>query len=125
MPESVRAYRWLPLTAALPSCSAVIHHGGAGSTLSALAAGVPQVIVPQGADQFLNAASVSERGCATSADMAPTAIRAGLRRALSGEFDRAAREVRDEIALLASPTDIAARLAEHITNRGDARPMRA
>jgi UDP:flavonoid glycosyltransferase YjiC (YdhE family) len=115
LPESVRAYRWLPLTAALPSCSVVIHHGGAGSTLSALAAGVPQVVVPQGADQFLNAASVSERGCAMTADQAPAAIRDGLRRALSGEFGQAAREVRDEISRLPSPTVIAARLAEHLT----------
>ncbi len=115
LPDSVRAYRWLPLTAALPSCSVMIHHGGAGTTLSALAAGVAQVIVPQGADQFLNAATVSQRGCAVTADPAPTAIRAGLGRALSGEFDEAAREVRDEIAMLATPADIAARLAEHIT----------
>jgi UDP:flavonoid glycosyltransferase YjiC (YdhE family) len=121
LPEAVRAYRWLPLTAALPTCSAVIHHGGAGTTLSALAAGVPQVVVPQGADQFLNAASVSERGCAMTADMAPPAIRAGLRRALSGEFDAAARDVCEEIGLLPSPTDIAARLADHITNSG--RPL--
>lgn len=116
LPESVRAYRWLPLTTALPTCSVMIHHGGAGTTLSALAAGVPQVIVPQGADQFVNAASVSERGCAMTADLAPTAIRAALRRALSGEFDAATREVREEIALLPSPTDIAAQLADHITN---------
>ncbi len=116
LPESVRAYRWLPLTTALPTCSVMIHHGGAGTTLSALAAGVPQVIVPQGADQFVNAASVSERGCAMTADLAPTAIRAALRRALSGEFDAATRQVREEIALLPSPTDIAAQLADHITN---------
>jgi UDP:flavonoid glycosyltransferase YjiC (YdhE family) len=93
----------------------VIHHGGAGSTLSALAAGVPQVVVPQGADQFLNAAAVSQRGCATTTDTVPTAIQDGLRRALSGEFDQAAREVREEIAALPSPTVIAARLAEHLT----------
>jgi UDP:flavonoid glycosyltransferase YjiC (YdhE family) len=99
----------------------VIHHEGAGTTLSALAAGVPQVVVPQGADQFLNAASVSERGCATTADMASTAIRAGLRRALSGEFDAATRDVREEIGLLPSPTDVAARLADHIANSG--RPL--
>jgi UDP:flavonoid glycosyltransferase YjiC (YdhE family) len=115
LPESVRAYQWLPLTAALPSCSVVIHHGGAGSTLSSLAAGVPQVVVPQGADQFLNAAAVSQRGCATTTDAVPTAIQDGLRRALCGEFDHAAREVREEIAVLPSPTVIAARLVEHLT----------
>jgi hypothetical protein len=55
-----------------------------------------------------------------TADQAPAAIRDSLRRALSGEFDQAAREVRDEIALLPSPAVIAARLAEHLPNRGDA-----
>jgi UDP:flavonoid glycosyltransferase YjiC (YdhE family) len=114
LPGSMRAYRWLPLSAALPTCSVVIHHGGAGTTLSALAAGLPQVVVPQGADQFLNAASVSRRGCAVTAD-APATIREGLRRALGGEFDHAVREVRDEIALLPSPATIAARLVEHLT----------
>lgn len=115
LPASVRAYQWLPLAAALPTCAVVIHHGGAGTTLSALVAGIPQVVVPQGADQFLNAASVSQRGCGGTAEMAPAAIRECLHRALSGEFDRAAREVREEIAMLASPTDIAARLVEHLT----------
>ncbi|MFY9806165.1 MAG: glycosyltransferase, partial [Pseudonocardiaceae bacterium] len=120
LPESVWAYRWLPLAAALPSCAVVIHHGGAGSTLSALVAGTPQVVVPQGADQFINAASVSRRGCAVTADPPPAGIGEALRRALSGEFDRAAREVRNEIALLPSPTVIAARLTEQVRSHGDA-----
>lgn len=118
LPGSVQAYRWLPLSAALPTCSAVIHHGGAGTTLSALAAGVPQVVVPQGADQFLNAASVSRRGCAVTADATPASIREGLRRTLCGEFDQAVREVRDEIALLPSPATVAAGLAGHLTTQG-------
>ncbi len=82
------------------------------------------MVVPQGADQFLNAASGSEQGSAMTADMAPTSIRAGLRRALSGEFDAATREVREEIALQPSPTDIAARLADHVTDRGGALEVR-
>jgi UDP:flavonoid glycosyltransferase YjiC (YdhE family) len=114
LPGSVRAYQWLPLSATLPTCSVVIHHGGAGTTLSALAAGVPQVVVPQGADQFLNAESVSRRGCAMTADLAPVAINECLRRALSGELDRAAKEVRDEIATLATPSEIAIRLVRHL-----------
>ncbi len=34
-----------------PRCAAVVHHGGAGTTGAALAAGVPAVVVPFGVDQ--------------------------------------------------------------------------
>jgi FkbM family methyltransferase len=35
-----------------PRCSAVVHHGAAGTTATALRAGVPAVIVPHNSDQF-------------------------------------------------------------------------
>ncbi|MEV6348138.1 glycosyltransferase [Actinoplanes sp. NPDC051851] len=37
--------------ALFPRVSAVVHHGGAGTTTAAALAGVPQVILPQGGDQ--------------------------------------------------------------------------
>lgn len=40
------AHSWL-----YPRCSAVVHHGGAGTTAAALAAGVPAVVVPFHGDQ--------------------------------------------------------------------------
>jgi EryCIII-like glycosyltransferase len=52
LPASVHAHPSVPLTAALPQCAAIVHHGGAGTCLAALTAGAPQVIIPQGADQF-------------------------------------------------------------------------
>jgi UDP:flavonoid glycosyltransferase YjiC (YdhE family) len=42
----------------LPYCSAVVTHGGHGTVLKALAAGVPLVIAPLGRDQPDNAARV-------------------------------------------------------------------
>ncbi|GMO20095.1 MAG: glycosyltransferase [Spirochaetaceae bacterium] len=36
----------------LPLCSAIIHHGGAGTTHSAARAGIPQLVVPMIIDQF-------------------------------------------------------------------------
>ena len=42
--------------------SAIIHHGGAGTTASALHAGVPQVIIPHFGDQFLWAREVRKLG---------------------------------------------------------------
>ena len=44
--------------------AAVVHHGGAGTTASALRAGVPQVIVPHIADQFHHAHRLAALGIA-------------------------------------------------------------
>ncbi|HEX9335873.1 MAG TPA: nucleotide disphospho-sugar-binding domain-containing protein, partial [Pseudonocardiaceae bacterium] len=38
LPDNVRAAGWLALNALLPSCSALIHHGGSGTTVTALEA---------------------------------------------------------------------------------------
>ena len=40
----------------LPRCAAVVAHAGSGSVIGSLAHGLPLVLVPQGADQFDNAA---------------------------------------------------------------------
>ena len=40
----------------------IVHHGGTGTVLGALAAGIPQLILPQGADQFFNAQFLTEAG---------------------------------------------------------------
>lgn len=45
-----------------PRCGAVIHHGGAGTTNAALAAGVPSVIVAHGFDQPFHGRRLHELG---------------------------------------------------------------
>jgi UDP:flavonoid glycosyltransferase YjiC (YdhE family) len=68
----------------LPGCSAVITHGGLGTTLRALAHGIPQLILPLGRDQHLNADRVAQLGAgiALSPDSSPAQIHAGLSRLL-------------------------------------------
>ncbi len=78
--------------------------------ISALAFGVPQVIVPRGADQFSNAATIERRGCGLQAGADPAAVRAAVRRALAGEFGAAAAEVRAEIEALPTPAEVAGEL---------------
>jgi rhamnosyltransferase subunit B len=51
-----------PFPALLPRASAVVHHGGIGTTAAAFAAGVPQCISPLAFDQFDNAARVVALG---------------------------------------------------------------
>ena len=46
----------------LPRCSAVVHHGGAGTTGAGLRAGVPSVVVPFGMDQPFWASRVTALG---------------------------------------------------------------
>jgi vancomycin aglycone glucosyltransferase len=48
--------------------AAVVHHGGAGTTTTATRAGVPQLVVPQGADQVYWACRVAELGIGTACD---------------------------------------------------------
>ncbi|HJP78415.1 MAG TPA: nucleotide disphospho-sugar-binding domain-containing protein [Pseudonocardiaceae bacterium] len=62
LPANVRVVGWVPLSALLAVSDAAIHHGGAGTTMTALAAGVPQLVLPQGADQFMNADAVARVG---------------------------------------------------------------
>ncbi|MFJ6944287.1 activator-dependent family glycosyltransferase [Streptomyces wuyuanensis] len=46
VPDNVRVTDFVPLDALLPTCSAVIHQGGAGTFQTAQLHGVPQIIVP-------------------------------------------------------------------------------
>lgn len=48
--------------------AAVVHHGGAGTTTAAARAGVPQVVVPQVADQPYWARRVTELGIGAAHD---------------------------------------------------------
>ena len=115
LPESVRIAGWTPLSALLPTCSAIVHHGGAGTSLTALALGVPQVVLPQGADQPANAAVLAERGLAVLVrpeTISAAAVRDSLSRVLDEPgFGSAAEAVRAEIHAMPSPADVAGSLA--------------
>jgi MGT family glycosyltransferase len=61
-PGNVHVERWVPQQDVLGHASAAVVHGGSGSTLGALAAGIPLVVVPLFADQPQNARRVQEVG---------------------------------------------------------------
>jgi vancomycin aglycone glucosyltransferase len=76
--------------------AAVVHHGGAGTTTTAARAGVPQVVVPQIADQPYWAGRVAELGIGVAHDgSAPTleSLSSALRTALRPETHARATEV--------------------------------
>lgn len=82
-----------PFERVFSRCRAVVHHGGIGTSVQALAAGVPQLIIPRAHDQPDNAARLTRLGVA-----------AVLR---YGNFS-AANAVQKLRALLESPTTAAA-----------------
>ena len=61
-PPNVHLTRWVPQVDAFAAARLVVCHGGSGTTLGALAAGLPLVIVPLFADQAPNARRVAEVG---------------------------------------------------------------
>jgi UDP:flavonoid glycosyltransferase YjiC (YdhE family) len=68
VPPSVRVERWVAQADVMPHTAAMVGHGGAGSTLGALSAGVPLALVPLFADQFHNARLVAELGAGIALD---------------------------------------------------------
>ena len=62
-PANTWATRWWPQAAAMRAARLVIGHGGFGTTMTALAAGIPQLVLPLfSSDQFLNAERVEAVG---------------------------------------------------------------
>ena len=61
-PDNVTVTRWVRHADVLPHCSAVITHGGHGTVMKALIAGVPLIVVPLGRDQPDNAGRVVYAG---------------------------------------------------------------
>jgi UDP:flavonoid glycosyltransferase YjiC (YdhE family) len=51
-PREILSTDWVPFDWLFPRVSAVIHHGGAGTTAASLRAGLPTIIVPYFLDQF-------------------------------------------------------------------------
>jgi UDP:flavonoid glycosyltransferase YjiC (YdhE family) len=66
LPQEVRHFDFAPFKELLPRCEALVHHGGIGSLSQAMAAGIPQVIMPMGFDQIDNAHRVWRLGAGDS-----------------------------------------------------------
>lgn len=62
LPEHARHVDFAPFSWLLPRVAALVHHGGIGSMSQAMAAGIPQLIMPMSHDQPDNAARVRRLG---------------------------------------------------------------
>ena len=120
VPDHVSVHPWVSQAELLPQVDVVVHHGGSGTTLGALAAGVPQLMVPQGADQFANAEASPPPGAGVrllpeevDADAIAEQVRRLLPRHGNVDHRDAARAIAEEIAGMPSPATVARRLPEY------------
>ena len=111
-PAHVAVEQYVPQSRVLPHCDLVVSHAGSGTMLAGLAHGLPQLLLPQGADQFLNAAAASHAGVGLS--LAPSAAhessirQAALRLLDDGSYRKAATKVGASITAMPPPEEVAA-----------------
>jgi UDP:flavonoid glycosyltransferase YjiC (YdhE family) len=113
LPENVHALRWVPQADVMAHAAAVVCHGGSGTVLGALAAGVPLAILPLFADQPYNARRVEEIGAGIAVGSAEE-ITGAVKRLLEDPSHRAAAvAIADEVSQL-PPVDAAAGILEEL-----------
>lgn len=121
VPPRIRVESFVPQAGVLPSCDAVVCHGGSGTVFGALAHGLPLVLVPQAADQFDNAARCAAAGAAVVIppdELNPGAVRKALRRVLDEpSFAAAARRLAAEIDEMGTPEQVATAVEEYVGPR--------
>ena len=113
LPTRVRTVGWLPLQLVLPTCAAVVHHGGMGSLLTSLSYGVPQLVLPPAAYDLPYARRVSELSAgrwldpyAVTAEKVRSSTEALLR---DPRYRESARELAAEIAAQPAPAELVGR----------------
>jgi len=120
LPPRFHVVRYVPMSRLLPTCDLAVFHGGSGTMLAALAAGVPLVIVPIAADQHDNAERCQSAGVAQvlSADgLTAESVREAAAEVLGDPSYRvAAATVRDQIAEMPPPAKVLADLERLVAN---------
>jgi MGT family glycosyltransferase len=117
VPANVRVEAWVPQAEVFPHVAAMVCHGGSGTVLGGLAACIPQIVVPFGADQPLNAQSIATLGAGLALNKpdAPT-LRAAIERVLAdSKFADAARLVSREMFTLPTIDEAAAAMLDLAT----------
>ncbi|BFU42709.1 glycosyltransferase [Krasilnikovia sp. MM14-A1004] len=109
---------WVPLDVVATTCDVVVHHGGGVTSLTALNAGLPQLLLPKGAVLVAPAARIAARGAGISLppehETADEIAGAVQRMLADPSFRRRAGDLAAEIATMPPPADLVAVLEKHI-----------
>jgi UDP:flavonoid glycosyltransferase YjiC (YdhE family) len=118
-PANVQIHRFVPQDLLLPECTLAVIHGGAGSTMGALAFGLPLLLIPQGADQFFNTERVVAAGAGIGllpGRFSADSVRQAVRALLDDEGYRgAAQGIAREIAAMPDAADTVVALERLVT----------
>lgn len=121
VPANVRVERFIPQAELLPWCSVVIHHGRSGTMYGSLAHGVPQVVLPQGADHFVNGWLLARCGAGVvigPQEFSSDAVRDGVHQVLEQpSYRETGRRLAEELAALPEPSEVARTLRNRISDR--------
>lgn len=114
LPDNVHPCGWISFGTLTQRCSAAIHHGGSGTMFAAMDSGVPQLVLPQGADQFVNASIAHEAGIGMRAD--PNEVDSVLIKGLLSDdvMRSGAVSTAREMRSMPSPVDVAADLVKFV-----------
>jgi UDP:flavonoid glycosyltransferase YjiC (YdhE family) len=119
--DHVRVVGALNHAAVFPSCRAVVHHGGAGTTSAGMRAGIPTLILWIAFDQTIWADVIKRLKVGTSRRFSRTtreSLVADLRRILVPEYAAQAREIATRMTKPAASVVTAADLLEDTARRG-------
>ena len=113
-PAHVRVEAWVDQAEVVSRSSAVVSHGGSGTFLGTLAQGVPQLCLPQAADQFRNAEGGTRAGAVLvlgPAETTSASVRDAVERLLADpELRAGAERVATEIAGMPGPDEVVRQL---------------
>ncbi|HET9143127.1 nucleotide disphospho-sugar-binding domain-containing protein [Actinophytocola sp.] len=121
LPDNVRVPDSpIALRLVLPTCAAFVQHGGAGTIMTALVYGVPQLILPQITDEHFNAERLAATGAGTWLDNPDAATVRDTVGTLAGDgpWRAAAGLMRDRIHAMPAPAEVAGSLAELVEAEG-------
>jgi hypothetical protein len=109
LPDSVRVERFVRQDLVLPQIDLAVHHGGSGTLLAAAGEGVPQLVMPIGADQFQNADALAASGAGLAmpqGGVTAAAVRDAVRQLMDDpSYRAAANRIRGEILALPTPAE--------------------
>ncbi|MFG2318194.1 nucleotide disphospho-sugar-binding domain-containing protein [Streptomyces tendae] len=116
LPDGVRVLGSTPLHLFLSECSLVVHHGGAGTTLTATSFGLPQLVLPQAPYLVEHGRRLADCGAGAmlaDGEQGAEDIRGAVADLLSRPGPaRAARELAREMAAMPAPGSWVAPLEE-------------
>lgn len=120
---NVHIEQYLPHSELLPHCDVVVCHGGCGSTIAALAHGLPVVILPRGgAVQWRNAKACEEAGagCAIFPDhISKLNLKQTIMKVLNQtRFRSAAKKIAQEISALPPASEAVPLVERLVAERG-------